>query len=368
MTQHLTQLSIEQKVGQLFFVGIPGPEIDRPTRDLIDEVSPGGICLFTRNVKERQQTRGLLDELRSSIANRPFLSVDQEGGLVDRLRRIMTPLPAASKLATVADAAELGYIIGESLYTLGFNMNFAPVVDVIDSSREKFSNGLFSRTFGRTKEDVVRMAAAFLEALQASGISGCLKHFPGLAASRVDSHEDLPLVEVDESELTQIDLFPYIKLLETARIDAIMVAHAAFPVHRLQEVSQNGEFIPSSLSFNIVTKLLRDDLGFEGLVITDDLEMGAIIKNFGIGEACTEAILAGADMLAICADPENIRAGYRFVLESAKCGVIPSDRLDQSIERIARAKAELSEPPRFDLGRLERLSDRINILGERLAT
>jgi beta-N-acetylhexosaminidase len=355
----LDTLSLAQKAGQLFFIGIPGPELDGLALELLDEVSPGGVCLFARNIREAAQTRELLDGLRAHLPATPFLSVDQEGGLVDRLRRIMTPMPAANKLRNAGDAARLGAIIGETLRILGFNMDFAPVVDVIDGARAKLSNGLFSRTFGKGKDDVAALAAAFLSQLQQNGIVGCLKHFPGLGASEVDSHEELPGVDVSETELNDVDLFPYHELLTGSRVEAVMTAHAAFPNSRLQEKGQNGKLLPSSLSSNFVTKLLRGELGFDGLVITDDLEMGAIVNNYGIGEACKMAVSAGVDMLAICADPDAIREGYRAVLSAVERGEITDQRLQGSLDRIARLKKGLLPPAIFDSARLAELSDEI---------
>jgi beta-N-acetylhexosaminidase len=355
----LDTLSLEQKVGQLFFIGTAGPELDDPTRDLLDEISPGGVCVFARNIREAAQTRELLDGVREYLPITPFLSVDQEGGLVDRLRRIMTPMPAANKLRNEADAAKLGKLIGETLSTLGFNMNFAPVVDVIDDDRSRFSNGLFSRTFGKTKEEAAVLADSFLETLQANGIIGCLKHFPGLGASQVDSHEELPAINIDDAELRDIDLFPYRELLATSQIHAIMTAHAAFPGVTLQERDQNGKLLPSSLSSNFVTNLLRGELAFDGLVITDDLEMGAIVKNYGIGKACKMAIAAGVDMLAICADPDAIREGYRMVLAAVENNEITEDRVNESLRRINDLKSELTELRAFDQPRLSKLSDNI---------
>ena len=220
MIEHLSSLSLRHKIGQLFFIGIAGPEVDSPTRELLDEVSPGGVCLFARNIRETRQTRDLLDEIRVILPATPFLSVDQEGGLVDRLRRVMTPMPAASKIRNAAEASQLAAIIGETLRILGFNMDFAPVVDVIDESRSKYSNGLFSRTFGHSKEDTTAFAGEFLNALQKNGIVGCLKHFPGLGAAHVDSHEELPSVEISESELFETDLFPYRELLASGGVHA----------------------------------------------------------------------------------------------------------------------------------------------------
>ena len=362
-TENIDSLSLEQKIGQLFFIGIVGPEIDAPTRELLAEVAPGGVCLFARNIKEASQTRELLDNIRSLLPLTPLLSLDQEGGLVDRLRRVITPMPAASKITSAADAAQFGTIIGETLRILGFNMDFAPVVDVIDDERSKYSNGLFSRTFGHSKEEATFFAGEFLRTLQTNGIVGCLKHFPGLAAAQVDSHEELPVVDISEAELSSTDLFPYRALLRNAQ--AIMAAHAAFPKHPLQEADQNGKLLPASLSYNFVTTLLRGELRFDGLVITDDLEMGAIIKNYGIGDACKMAVNAGVDMLAICADPDNVREGYNAILNAVSSGEIGLDRIEESLNRIARTK-NLSEPLKFDPDRLETLSNEIAAFNERL--
>ncbi|MBV9241370.1 MAG: glycoside hydrolase family 3 protein [Acidobacteria bacterium] len=361
----LDSLSLEQKVGQLFFIGIPGPELDGPTRDLLDRVTPGGICLFARNIKTREQTRKLLDDLREYLSVAPLLSVDQEGGLVDRLRRIMTPLPAASSINTADDAAKLGDMVGESLSLLGFNMDFAPVVDVVDQVRAKYSNGLFTRPFGRSKEDVVELSSAFLRSLQSHRIMGCPKHFPGLGAATVDSHEELPVVETTQMELEETDLFPYRELLPD--VDVVMVGHAAYPKLALQERDQNGKLLPSSLSKAFVTTLLREQLGYHRLVVTDDLEMGAIINTYGIGDACRMAIAAGADMLAICADTERIQEGHRAVVRAVESGEITPDRLDESLERIMTPKAKLSTPPQFDDPRLDQIAVETAELNARLA-
>lgn len=364
MTNHLRSLTLEQKIGQLFFIGIAGPTLDDAAGDLLAEISPGGVCLFARNIRESRQTRDLLDNIRAATPVIPFLSIDQEGGLVDRLRRVMTPMPAAERIGTVEDAGRLADIIAETLRILGFNMNFAPVVDVVNEERSRYTNGLASRTFGRSRDDVVRFAGEFLRHLQDGGVTGCLKHFPGLAAARVDSHEELPVVEISETELRSTDLFPYTEL-PTADIRAIMVAHASFPGLSLQETDQNGKLLPSSLSYNVVTELLRRELQFDGLVITDDLEMGAIAKNYGIGDACKRAVSAGVDMLAICADPSAIREGYYAILDAAKQGDIEPERIEKSLERVAHARNQLCEPLQFSHARLKELSTEIAVLDER---
>lgn len=362
----MSPLNTAEKIGQLFCIGIPGPYLDDATRSLLDDVKPGSVCLFARNIKERRQTRDLLDGLRDVLPAPPLLSVDQEGGLVDRLRRVMTPMPAADKIRSVEDAAHLGRMIGETLRILGFNMNFAPVVDVIDGGRSHFSNGLHSRAFGKSETEATELAAAFLDAMYNAGIPGCLKHFPGLGASEVDSHKELPQVSIPEDELRSKDLSPYGRLLGSNLASAVMIAHAAYPNTGLQEVDQSGKLLPSSLSPAVISRLLRVELGFEGLVLTDDLEMGAIVENYGIGEACRMAINAGADMLAICASASAITEGHDAISKAVASGEISEDRIERSLARISSYRELLHDPLPFDEVRLDELSNDIAGLNARL--
>lgn len=360
-------LPIEKKIGQLFFVGLAGAQIDAESRKLLDEISPGGVCLFARNIREAAQTRNFLDEISACLPIQPLLSIDQEGGLVDRLRRVVTPMPSAVSLENVENVKKLAAITAEVLQILGFNMNFAPVVDVIDANRGKQSNGIYSRNFGNSKEAAAEYAESYLNEMQSGGIVGSLKHFPGLGASRVDSHEELPSVDISENELNEVDLFPYREILRNGNVHSVMVAHAAFPASHLQETDQNGKLLPSSLSFNFINKLLRGNLGFKGLVLTDDLEMGAILKNYGIGEACKLAILAGEDMLSICADPNRVYEGFAAILKAFENGEITEERIDQSLARIASVKQLISKPVVFDSARLQSLSDEIARLNEEIS-
>jgi len=365
MVEQLLALPIEKKIGQIFFIGIPSTEIDSETKELLCEIAPGGVCLFTRNIREPVQTRKLTEDIRDIISIEPILSLDQEGGLVDRLRRVIAPMSAPSALKTPADAKSQAEITAEVVRILGFNMNFAPVVDVIDEARANSFNGLYSRTFGKSKSEVVEYAEQYLDGLQENGCLGCLKHFPGLGASQVDSHEEQPNVYLTRDELFESDLIPYRRLFPTEKVYSVMNAHASFPRFDLQETDNNGKLLPSSLSYNIVTKLLREELGFEGLAITDDLEMGAIVKNYGIGEACQMAVLAGEDMLAICANPESIREGYNAVTDAVKTGRISESRIDESLRRIARLKSLMQPPLPFDAERLRFLSDKISQLNNK---
>jgi len=359
MVQDLLSLPIEKKVGQLFFIGLPVTEINAETKEVLRGFSPGGICLFVRNIQEANQVRQLNNDIRENSSVEPLISLDQEGGLVDRLRRIVTPMPAPNLLKTPSEARNLAEITAEIVRTLGFNMNFAPVVDVIDEVRANSFNGLYSRAFGKSRSEVVEYAEEYLDGLQEKGCLGCLKHFPGLGASQVDSHEEPPSVYLTREELFETDLLPYRRLLPTEKVRSVMIAHANFPRFDLQETDNNGKLLPSSLSYNIVTKLLREELGFDGLTITDDLEMGAIVKNYGIGEACQMAIHAGIDMLAICANPDSVREGFNAVLDAVKNEKISESRINESLRRIAHIKSLIQPPLPFDAARLQVLSNKI---------
>jgi beta-N-acetylhexosaminidase len=361
-----SSLTLEQKIGQLFFIGLPSLDLDENAKNLLREVQAGGICLFQRNCREAKQVRQLLDNVREFLPIEPILSLDQEGGSVDRLRRIIEPMPSASLLKTPTDAKKLAIITAEIISILGFNTNFAPLVDVVDDERRKFQNGLQSRTFGNNKEDVVDFATEYLSNLQKNNILGCIKHFPGLGATQMDSHEDLPSVNISEDLFNQVDQFPYQQLLKTDLVKSVMVAHNSFPNLDLQEFDQNGKLLPTSLSFNFITKLLRQKLNFHGLVLTDDMEMGAILKNYGIGEACKMTIKAGIDMPLICANPDAVREGFQAVLQSVKLGEISETRIEESLHRISTYKNLMQPPINFDENRLNELSEEIKDLKKEL--
>jgi beta-N-acetylhexosaminidase len=360
-------LTLNQKIGQLFFIGLPGTEIDAKTSDLLEKIAPGGVCLFSRNIRAAGQTRELLNNLREVLPVEPFLSLDQEGGLVDRLRRVITPMPSAQSFTekgnseTVEKMAEM---TAEAIRILGFNMNFAPVVDVIDEQRSKFVNGLYSRGFGKSREDVVRLASGYLETLQNKGCLATIKHFPGYGATETDSHEQLPTVNLSKQQLFETDLFPYFELFKSKKVFAVMVGHAAYPLIDLQEKDAQGRFLPSSLSRNFVSSLLRKELGFQNLILTDDLEMGAIMENYGIGEAAKMALRAGNDFLLICADTRRMTEAFDSVKEAVESGEISESRINESLERIAKIKSLLQPPLPFDETRLRELSDDVKNLIE----
>ena len=347
------------KIGQLFFIGIPGPELDTKTEDLLRTVRPGGVCLFARNIKDARQTRDLTDAIRETVSSDIMISLDQEGGRVDRLRRIIEPMPAAAHLRDGGDAATLGSLTAKVLRVLGFNLNFAPVVDIESSGRDCSHNGLATRCLGQTADEVVEKASRYLQALNAGGIRGCLKHFPGLGASVVDSHEELPEVPVSPEEFLNVDAVPYSSHLCQEFNPAVMVAHANYPNLEEQTSDQSGRPLPSTLNPHFIKGLLRGRMGFKGLVLTDDLEMGAIIRHYGIGEASVMALAAGNDQILICNHPENILAAHAKVSESVAKGIIGPEAIANALARIYDFKSALSVPTAFDESALADFSEQI---------
>jgi len=367
----LYSLPLEQQIGQFLFIGLPGTQLDDDTRDLIKEVQPGGVIIFGRNVAGAEQLRTLLDSVRELVPTPPLFGVDQEGGLVDRLRKIFTPMPSARTIrqhGDLAAARSLGRVTGEALRMLGFNLNFAPVMSIMTDDRDLLSNGLYSRSFGRSPGEVLGYTTVYMRGLQGTGCLGCLKHFPGIGAGEVDSHEEMPIVKLSHDDLIAQDLAPYIELFQRRddRVRCVMVSHGGFPNINIKEATTGGLLEPASLNYAIVTELLREELGYQHLVVTDDLEMGAIARHYEIEDAVVRAFNAGEDMLLICADPEKIRRGYRSLLSAAKENAISSDRIRSSLKRIAATKAIAAPPLPLDLERFQALSTEINELNSKL--
>jgi beta-N-acetylhexosaminidase len=367
----LYSLPLEQQIGQFLFIGLPGTQLDDDTRDLIKEVQPGGVIIFGRNVAGAEQLRTLLDSVRDLVPTPPLFGVDQEGGLVDRLRKIFTPMPSARTIrqhGDLAAARSLGRVTGEILRMLGFNLNFAPVMSIMTDDRDLLSNGLYSRSFGRSPGEVLGYTTVYVRGLQGTGCLGCLKHFPGIGAGEVDSHEEMPIVKLSHDDLIAQDLAPYIELFQRRddRVRCVMVSHGGFPNINIREETTGGLLEPASLNHAIVTELLREELGYQHLVVTDDLEMGAIARHYEIEDAVVRAFNAGEDMLLICADPEKIRRGYRSLLTAAKENRISSDRIRSSLKRIAATKAIAAPPLPLNLERFQALSNEINELNSKL--
>jgi beta-N-acetylhexosaminidase len=359
--QTLQSLPLEQQIGQLLYIGLPGTALDAEARALVEQITPGGIIIFGRNVSTPEQLRGLLDSVRALMPVEPLFGIDQEGGLVDRVRKIFTPMPAARVIRQHGDLAAArthGRITGEVLRLLGFNMNFAPVMSIMTEDRDLLTNGLYSRSFGRSPGEVLGYTMVYLRGLQGTGCLGCAKHFPGIGAGEVDTHEEMAVINLTHDDLIAQDLAPYIELFqrEDNMVKAVMVSHGGFPNINIHRGIAGGRLVPASINPSIVTDLLRDELGYTGLVVTDDLEMGAIAKHSEIEEAALRAVHAGEDMLLVCARPDLIRRAYNSLLEAARTGELSRERIEASLRRIAAFKTLANPPLPFDPKRLQELS------------
>jgi beta-N-acetylhexosaminidase len=372
--------SIERKAGRLLFVGFPGTQLEGAVRKELSKVQPGGVVLFGRNIKSPSQVAQLTAQIRDVVEHPVLIGVDQEGGLVDRFRDICEPMPSAKAVRNAGQTAlakKFGALSARALRLLGFNINFAPVLDLSGDNQD---NGLRGRTFGANASTVSRLAGAYLDGLQEGRVIGCGKHFPGLGGSTVDSHRRLPGVTHSWEEIFERDLVPFMDLMfhrPGERLHSLMVSHAAFP-----EVSEflqawfrrTGQLppleslhqLPATISGNVVMRLLRQALKFEGLVITDDMEMGAVVQTLSVAEASLRAIQAGSDMILICEQAANFLAARDAIVKAVEKNELPVERLDRASERIDRVLALPGECESFDPEEFEAVSHDIGELKREL--
>jgi len=336
---------LDAKIGQLFMVGIPGCELDEGTRSLIHRYNLGGVILFSRNIKDPVQLAYLTKHLQKEATKTNeiplFIAVDQEGGRVARLKEPFTPFPGNSAVGAAdnpeREADEFARITSRELRLVGINMNLAPVLDVKAGELERHLSG---RTFGEDPRLVSRLGGRVIRTLQENGIIAVAKHFPGLGQARLDPHQDLPVIDIPLEEMEARDLPPFREAIERG-VSAIMTSHAVY-------TALDGEN-PATTSRTILEELLRTRMGFEGPVITDDLEMGAIKRHKSVSKAALEALEAGADILLICKDQAQFLESLNLVRSSILKGTLPLARLQQANERIAGVKArflaEIEEVP-----------------------
>lgn len=325
--------------GELLLLGVKGTELTRDEASLFRKLQPAGFILFTRNIQSPQQTRKLTDELRELSRDEPILSIDQEGGRVTRTRGIAPELPSAQAFAAnpVPDQiARAGEETADLLRMLGLNLNFAPVLDL--DHFPGLQNALRQRCWGRDPQDVINRAGMWNRWTRKRGMLGCGKHFPACGRALSDPHDDLPSSSATKEEIMAEDVIPYTALMP--ELDSVMLAHVMFP-------AIDPEF-PASLSKKIVTGWLRDQLGFDKhLVMTDDLDMGAIVKRYGRGEDAKLAIAAGNDLAMICHDTESAELAARGIAE-VSIGI-----RDDARKRLERFRKKMKSPPLFSESRWE---------------
>jgi beta-N-acetylhexosaminidase len=355
-------------LGQLILTGVPGKELDAETAELFRRVQPGGFILFGRNIESATQLRKLIDDLRDLSEIEPIITIDQEGGRVSRLRLIGNEPPNAQQLRDKDDIDLIrrhGDITGRLLRLFGFNLDLCPVLDI--SFDDEADNSLRGRCCGKTVEQVIHNASAFNEGMREQGITSCGKHFPGYSAATIDAHHDLPKIERTREELDREELAVFRAFIgrdgppgrPTNSVDSMMICHGWYPCFEPKKT-------PASLSHRVITQLLREEMNFEGLIMTDDLDMGAILNEYGLEETIRLAIAAGNDLAMICHRVPSINEAHR-TLEK-----LPFDQTHRALESVARFKKHLTPPDKFSEAGFRKIDHeiwdlRVAVLGEEQA-
>lgn len=331
-------------LGQILLTGVPGPELDPETALAFRRIQPGGFILFGRNIQNPDQLRKLIDDLRDLSKIEPIITTDQEGGRVSRLKLLGNEPPNANQLRDKGDVSLIekhGRITGRLLRIFGFNLDLCPVLDI--SFDDEADNSLRGRCYGNDVPQVIRNSAAFNSGLRSEKILSCGKHFPGYSRAPLDAHHELPVINLTREDLEAHELAVFRHFCGTgeAEVDSMMVAHAYYP-------GLESEQIPSSLSRRVVTDLLRNECGFKGLVMTDDLDMGAILNHYSLETTIHLAIQAGNDLAMICHRVSSLEEAYKHL------GTAPGGEVERALENIARFKAKLARPDPWDLAEFKR--------------
>ena len=325
----VANMSDADKVGQLLMIGIHGKTLNDDAKFMLNEYRVGGIILFDRNMESKDQVKSLITDInktsKSAGLTPLFIGIDQEGGAVARMEDQLIKVPPAEELGKepIEQAVSLAKQSGTELKDLGFNINFAPVADL----------GLtYGRSFSTNPDDVVRYASAVGKAYDEAGLWYSYKHFPGIGKTDVDLHADTSVVPVSKENLLNEDTKVFVDLIKQSKTNtyAIMVSHAMYP--------QIDAEHPSSLSKAIITDWLRKDMGYNGVVVTDDMDMGALAKHYTFGDMAVQSILAGSDILLVCHEYEHMQEAYNGLMKAVKDGRISKERLDESVKRILLMK------------------------------
>ena len=325
----VANMSDADKVGQLLMIGIHGKTLNDDAKFMLNEYRVGGIILFDRNMESKDQVKSLIADInktgKSAGLTPLFIGIDQEGGAVARMEDQLIKVPPAEALGKepIEQAVSLAKQSGTELKDLGFNINFAPVADL----------GLtYGRSFSTNPDEAVRYASAVGKAYDEAGLWYSYKHFPGIGKTDVDLHADTSVVPVSKETLLNEDTKVFVDLIKQSKPNtyAIMVSHAMYP--------QIDADHPSSLSKAIITDWLRKDMGYNGVVVTDDMDMGALAKHYTFGDMAVQTILAGSDILLVCHEYEHMQEAYNGLMKAVKDGRISKERLDESVKRILLMK------------------------------
>ncbi|UOQ92870.1 beta-N-acetylhexosaminidase [Halobacillus shinanisalinarum] len=327
-------MSLDEKIGQMIFSGVDGTEMTAETKNIIQKYHVGGIILFANNIESKTQTVNFLNEMKTANADNPYpllLGVDEEGGSVTRMPDEIKSLPSSRSIGELNDPGmsfKIGTILGEQMKALGFNLDFAPVLDV-NSNPDNPVIG--DRSFGANPKIVTRLGIQTMKGIQNEGVISVIKHFPGHGDTSEDSHLELPKVDKSYEELSKLELVPFKKAISESA-DVSMVAHILLP-----KIDEN---YPASMSKKVITGILREDYDFDGVVITDDLTMGAITDHYNVAEAPVQTVKAGGDLLLVAHNPNLISTVFDKLKAAVEDGEISENRIDESVERITHLKAK----------------------------
>jgi beta-N-acetylhexosaminidase len=328
----IDSMSLDEKIGQLVVVGVDGFSMNDNINKLIKENKVGGVILFSKNVENSNQLVNLTNSIKTSNAQNKiplFISIDEEGGRVSRMPIEIKKLPSNKVIGKRNDgdfSYSIGKIIGEELKAFGFNMDFAPVMDINSNTTNPV---IGDRSFGKNVDIVNKLGIKTMEGIMDSNIIPVVKHFPGHGDTFVDSHVGLPVVNKNLTQLNNFELIPFKEAIKN-NVNAIMVSHILF--------NKLDVDFPASMSKVIITDILRKNLKFQGVVITDDMTMGAIIKNYDIGDASVKSINAGSDLILVCHDFDNELKVINSLKVAVQNNIIAEERLNESVYRILKLK------------------------------
>ena len=322
---------LHRRIGRLAIVGFDGLVVPPELRSLAREFDLGGIILFARNVDEPAQVADIARETAEMARGLPlWVSVDQEGGRVARLRRPFTEWPPMVTLGRSGDAGladRFARALAREVHAVGISLDYTPVLDVRTNPANEV---IGDRALDTRAEEVARLGAVIVRALQEEGVAACGKHFPGHGDTTADSHHELPLVEHPPDRLRAVEYLPFRAAIE-AEVAAVMTAHVLVPALDADR--------PATLSHRIITGVLREELGFQGVVFSDDLEMKAIANSYAVGTAAIEAVAAGCDGLLLCGSDHGVQAAaLEAIVHAVESEVIPRTRIDDAMQRQRRQK------------------------------